>query len=160
SCNLLLYVHGEITCGQANEQCTPGFEGRVIGGECANPGQFPWVTVVDLLFLGLKFGFCGGAILDNLPIPILPGIPVQQYNITIGERNVTDATDGQQSYLSTRAIVHPGYKSCSNSEKSNNIALLKIDGNGMNVPYFTDNGLGSTNSICKPSVVKDYTGLD
>ncbi|RWS23776.1 uncharacterized protein B4U80_09297 [Leptotrombidium deliense] len=159
------FVNGQIQCGQSNEkksnagQCTPGSETRVIGGQCANPGQFPWVTVVNLALFGMNIGICGGAILDN-PIPGIPiGIPVQQFNIAIGERNLNDANDGQLSYTSTTAFVHPDYKACSN-DNSNDIALLKIGGKGMNVPKFSQNGLGSTNSICLASATTNYTGLD
>ncbi|RWS24053.1 chymotrypsin 6-like protein [Leptotrombidium deliense] len=167
----------EIDCGKSNEkpsnatQCTPTSETRVIGGQCANPGQFPWVTMINLTLFGMNIGFCGGAIIDQYTILtaahctkycLIPGLPislpVQQYNITIGERNLNDANDGQLSYTSTTAVVHPNYTACS-SNNSNDIALLKIGGNGMKTPYFTDNGLGSSNCINLPSA-NNYTGSD
>ncbi|RWS20347.1 hypothetical protein B4U80_09542, partial [Leptotrombidium deliense] len=109
-------------------------------------------------FYGLKIGFCGGSIIDNLPFIPIP-VPVTHYNISIGERNLNDPNDGQKYYISTKAIVHQNYAPCSDSF-GNDIALLKIAGEGMNVPYISDNGLGSTNCICLPSPTTNYTGND
>ncbi|RWS20302.1 hypothetical protein B4U80_12112, partial [Leptotrombidium deliense] len=138
------FVNGEIQCGESNEKpsnsskCTPNAETRVIGGKCANPGQFPWVAIINL---SSGNRFCGGAILDKYTIMtaarctfscprIGPGIPVKKYKITIGERNLNKANDGQMKYTTTTAIVHEDYLACSASF-ANDIALLKIGGNGM-----------------------------
>ncbi|RWS18918.1 hypothetical protein B4U80_08643, partial [Leptotrombidium deliense] len=68
----------------------------------------------------------------------------------IGERNLKDPNDGQKYYISTKAVVHPKYRACSDSF-GNDIALLMIEGAVINVPYFSSNGLGSTNHICLPT---------
>ncbi|RWS23777.1 serine proteases 1/2-like protein [Leptotrombidium deliense] len=163
-------VNSEIVCGESNEKpsnttkCSPNSETKIIGGECANPGQFPWVVMVNLTLLGMDIGFCGGAILDEYTIMTaahctticlgaLP-LPVTRYKITIGERNLNNQNDGQITIDTTTAVVHPNYTACS-SDNSNDIALLKI-GSPMKIGYFTDNGLGSTNCIELPSVETEY----
>ncbi|RWS22449.1 late trypsin-like protein [Leptotrombidium deliense] len=145
------------------------FISRVINGRSAYFGEVPWVTELQIR-KGRSGYLCGGAILDRNTVltaahciyscereipeqysaQVCPSLKADVIRVCIGERNTADPNDGQTCYDSKKYFSHEQYKCCSGNH-FNDIAIIKIV-EGMDVPRFTKNGLGSTNSICLPNV--------
>ncbi|KAI5138892.1 coagulation factor IX [Manis pentadactyla] len=97
---------------------------RVVGGEDAKPGQFPW----QVLLSGKNGAFCGGSIINEKWVVtaahcIEPGV-----NITIvaGEHNTEETEDTEQKRNVISAIPHHSYNATIN-KYSHDIALLELD---------------------------------
>ncbi|XP_007528316.1 coagulation factor IX [Erinaceus europaeus] len=97
---------------------------RIVGGENAEPGQFPWQVLLTENFEP----FCGGSIINEKWIVtaahcIKPGV-----NITVvaGEYDTEKAEDTEQRRNVTRAILHHKYNATIN-KYNHDIALLELD---------------------------------
>ncbi|RWS01240.1 chymotrypsin 1-like protein, partial [Dinothrombium tinctorium] len=151
----------EIHCGQSNSK---GAYTRIIFGEDAEPGEIPWQVRLRMTFRSpdsVKSSFCGGFIWNRNTIITAahcvqecPQSPNTNVSIVacIGDRKISDNKDGQVCFNALSYKAHPQY-SCTTIK--NDIAIIKTQ--DMKVPYFSDDGYGSTNTICEPSL-SDYTG--
>ncbi|ELK02216.1 Coagulation factor IX [Pteropus alecto] len=116
---------------------------RVVGGENAKPGQFPWQVlsiggVSKLEFSGQGVGqvllngkidaFCGGCIINEKWVVtaahcIEPGVPI---TVVAGEHNTEKEDHTEQKRNVIRAIPHHSYNATIN-KYSHDIALLELD---------------------------------
>ncbi|KAM6151322.1 coagulation factor IX [Rhynchocyon petersi] len=97
---------------------------RVVGGENAKPGQFPWQVVLN----GKIDAFCGGAIINEKWIVtaahcIKPG---DKITVVAGEHNIEEKDNTEQIRNVIRAIPHFSYNATVN-RYSHDIALLELD---------------------------------
>ncbi|RWS15884.1 hypothetical protein B4U79_07923 [Dinothrombium tinctorium] len=160
----------EITCGLSNAQDTrakdiPKF---VIGGRNVKPGEVPGYA--SLVIKSCVFGifcqeaFCGASIWNKTKIITaahcvssdVPWITKTTVTVCIGAHensNRANTTDGIKCYLSERILIHPEYNT---NTITNDIAIIEIP-DGMDVPKFTNNGYGSTNTFCAPKDIS-YVG--
>ncbi|XP_004685908.1 PREDICTED: coagulation factor IX [Condylura cristata] len=97
---------------------------RIVGGENAKPGQFPWQVLLN----GKINAFCGGSIINEKWIVtaahcIEPGV-----NITVvaGEHNTEKIEKTEQKRNVIRAIPHHSYNATIN-KYNHDIALLELD---------------------------------
>lgn len=95
--------------------------GRIVGGETAYPGQFPYQAALRLL----SYHICGGSIIADRWVlsttSCSNGWAVQYLRIVVGAHHIE--TDGTE-YLIERIIEHPDYD---DDILENNIALIKTE---------------------------------
>ncbi|XP_015609738.2 coagulation factor IX [Cephus cinctus] len=115
----------DVPCGQVT---TGTRAARVVGGQDANPHEFPWLVSITR-----KGGhFCGGTILNSRYILTAAhclctgtsSIPARQLRVTLGEHNLKGPevpAAKEEGVLSV--IVHPGHK-C--GRYVHDIALLEL----------------------------------
>lgn len=123
--SLLLCVSGaqtaNIVCGSAplNKKT------RIVGGETADPGSWPWQ--VSLQRNG--FHFCGGSLITEEYILTAAhcfqgsGYTTSGLAVVLGEDSLSTSSSNQVSRSVSRIINHGGYDSDSNN---NDISLLKL----------------------------------
>ncbi|XP_006924250.1 coagulation factor IX isoform X2 [Pteropus alecto] len=97
---------------------------RVVGGENAKPGQFPWQVLLN----GKIDAFCGGCIINEKWVVtaahcIEPGVPI---TVVAGEHNTEKEDHTEQKRNVIRAIPHHSYNATIN-KYSHDIALLELD---------------------------------
>lgn len=97
---------------------------RVVGGQEAEPGQFPWQVVLN----GIVKAFCGGSIINEKWVVtaahcVLPGVKL---TVVAGEHNIEKTENTEQTRNVIRAIPHHSYNATFN-KYSHDIALLELD---------------------------------
>uniref|UniRef100_A0AC11C4W1 Coagulation factor IX n=1 Tax=Ovis aries TaxID=9940 RepID=A0AC11C4W1_SHEEP len=97
---------------------------RVVGGEDAARGQFPW----QVLLHGEIAAFCGGSIVNEKWVVtaahcIKPGVKI---TVVAGEHNTEKPEPTEQKRNVIRAIPYHGYNASIN-KYSHDIALLELD---------------------------------
>ncbi|KAM9577953.1 coagulation factor IX isoform 2-T2 [Trichechus inunguis] len=97
---------------------------RVVGGENAKPGQFPW----QVLLHGKIDAFCGGSIINEKWVVtaahcIKPGVKI---TVVAGEHNTEETEHTEQRRNVIRAIPHHSYNATIN-KYNHDIALLELD---------------------------------
>uniref|UniRef100_A0A8D2DWK8 Coagulation factor IX n=1 Tax=Sciurus vulgaris TaxID=55149 RepID=A0A8D2DWK8_SCIVU len=97
---------------------------RVVGGENAKPGQFPWQVLLN----GKIDAFCGGSIINEKWVVtaahcIEPGVKIE---VVAGEYNIEEKEDTEQKRNVIRIIPHHNYNATIN-KYNHDIALLELD---------------------------------
>lgn len=97
---------------------------RVVGGENAQPGQFPW----QVLLHDKNEGFCGGSIVNEKWVVtaahcIKPGVKI---TVIAGEHNTEKEEPTEQRRSVISIIPHHNYNATIN-KYSHDIALLELD---------------------------------
>lgn len=103
----------------------------IVGGEIAQPGQFPWQA-----FVSPNGAYCGGALIapewvvtaahcffegeDGQP---KVRIPDDRFQITLGAQNLTQQEPSQQKLGAAQGIVHESYDP---NGDDNDIALIRL----------------------------------
>ncbi|KAI4465915.1 chymotrypsin-related [Holotrichia oblita] len=98
---------------------------RIIDGQPAIVGQFPWQVAV-FFQVGTGTFFCGGSILSNNWILTAAhcALGASQFTLYFGGITLDNFESGREQRVTTTAIVHPGYSSAT---LNNDIALIRID---------------------------------
>jgi len=102
-------------------------KGRIIGGEEAVDGEFPWqVSIRHFLGLGASH-FCGGTIIDNDWVLTAAQCCQNQVALTMhviaGGIELFDYEDEEQNMNTAKIIIHPDYDP---ETKRNDICLLRM----------------------------------
>ncbi|XP_058514595.1 coagulation factor IX isoform X2 [Ochotona princeps] len=97
---------------------------RVVGGENAKPGQFPWQVLLN----GKIEAFCGGSIVNEKWIVTAAHCVEPGDNITVvaGEYNIQESENTEQTRNVIRIIPHHNYNASVN-KYNHDIALLELD---------------------------------
>ncbi|KAL2768093.1 coagulation factor IX isoform 2 precursor [Daubentonia madagascariensis] len=97
---------------------------RVVGGENAKPGQFPWQVLLN----GKIDAFCGGSIVNEKWVVTAAHCVVPPVNITViaGEHDIEKTEPTEQKRNVIRVILHHSYNATIN-KYSHDIALLELD---------------------------------
>uniref|UniRef100_A0A8C9AAW5 Coagulation factor IX n=1 Tax=Prolemur simus TaxID=1328070 RepID=A0A8C9AAW5_PROSS len=97
---------------------------RVVGGENAKPGQFPWQVILN----GKIDAFCGGSIVNEKWVVTAAHCIVPPVNITVvaGEHDIEKTEPTEQKRNVIRVILHHSYNATVN-KYSHDIALLELD---------------------------------
>lgn len=100
---------------------------RIVGGEIAQDGEFPWVAFIYLRNSSQP-DLCGGSLIyDDWVLTaahciLLPSQP-EEYGVILGEHDV-DVVSGNEQYFEVSQIIrHPNYNGLT---KLNDIALIKL----------------------------------
>lgn len=98
-------------------------EGRIVGGQPATPGEYPWQAM--LLLSGN--GFCGGSLIDQKWVltaaHCVDGRSVEQ--VILGAHNLLQTGESTRQVITTRrAIIHPNYN---RTTEDNDIALIELN---------------------------------
>ncbi|XP_054435538.1 coagulation factor IX [Pteronotus mesoamericanus] len=97
---------------------------RVVGGEDAEPGQFPWQVILN----GKVDTLCGGSIINEKWVVtaahcIKPGDTI---TVIAGKHNIEVKEETEQKRNVVRILLHHNYNASIN-KYSHDIALLKLD---------------------------------
>ena len=101
----------------------PGLHGRIVGGEDAQPGEFPYQVSWQS-----KHGFnsCGGSILKHHYVltaaHCCEGV-AHNYQIVAGEHNVDEDDGTEQRMEIQKRIIHENYDS---STTDNDVCILHV----------------------------------
>ncbi|XP_037844800.1 coagulation factor IX isoform X2 [Chlorocebus sabaeus] len=97
---------------------------RVVGGEDAKPGQFPWQVVLN----GKVDAFCGGSIVNEKWVVTAAHCVETDAKITVvaGEHNIEETEHTEQKRNVIRIIPHHNYNATIN-KYNHDIALLELD---------------------------------
>ncbi|XP_076057513.1 trypsin-1-like [Oratosquilla oratoria] len=103
---------------------------KIVGGEDATPGEFPYQISIQDIFWGSVFHFCGGSVYNENYI-VTAGHCVYGNNydnpsnlqITAGDHDLDKEEGHEQSIEVERIILHEGYNAWN---ASNDISLLKL----------------------------------
>ncbi|XP_023058339.1 coagulation factor IX isoform X2 [Piliocolobus tephrosceles] len=97
---------------------------RVVGGEDAKPGQFPWQVVLN----GKVDAFCGGSIVNEKWVVTAAHCVETGAKITVvaGEHNIEETEHTEQKRNVIRIIPHHNYNATIN-KYNHDIALLELD---------------------------------
>ncbi|GAV02276.1 hypothetical protein RvY_12866 [Ramazzottius varieornatus] len=102
---------------------------RILGGESAIPGSWPWqVRIGERVKGGISF-FCGGTILNPLFIltagHCFPGPTVpSRYVIRVAEYNMSAAEEVERDYSVVAVFKHPYYSSV--GAPTNDISVIRL----------------------------------
>merc|ERR1719317_1218348 len=125
-----------------NCQCGVRGNNRIVGGEDAGKGEFPWQ--VALVSNGGSRPFCGGILLssDTVLTAAHCRISVTRFQVVVGEHDVSKG-DGEQKISPSRWINHPSY-----SGNDNDFAIIKLS----SPVVFSDR----VSPVCLPSSSTNY----
>nr|AAD00320.1 plasminogen activator sPA [Scolopendra subspinipes] len=113
-------------CGIKNGPMLDEFN-RIVGGEAAEPGEFPWQISLQVVSWYGSYHYCGGSILDESWVVTaahcVEGMNPSDLRILAGEHNFKkeDGTEQWQDVIDI--IMHKDYVY---STLENDIALLKL----------------------------------
>lgn len=126
---LLLSVFVAVT--YAEDDFNIDLEPRIVNGELASRGQFPYFAMLRIILTDERSGLCGGNVINNQWILTaahcvrLRGVTVDRFEIHLGALSRTDLDEEGRVVVSTRqSFVHPSY---SPMLIRNDIALLKLE---------------------------------
>ncbi|XP_071854115.1 uncharacterized protein [Apostichopus japonicus] len=113
SCTFTLTVSDN--CGKSGQTLTP----RIIGGEDAGAGQFPWMAS-----LSSGSHFCGSAIINENWVVTAAHCPdLLGVDVITGDVSLPTASPQRQTRRVTKVIRHSSYQ----APPAHDIALLKLD---------------------------------
>ena len=122
--------------------------GRIIGGEYADEGEFPWLAVVLRRFRGMT-SICGGSLISESWVLSaahclvdFKGTAVTQATVLLGHYNEHHAENAIERD-SSNIIVHKQYRHTLSYE--DDIGLIKLQG-----PAISLRGKVKVNTICLP----------
>ena len=103
---------------------------RIVGGNTAPAGAYPWMTALVTRGRTVADGqFCGGALIHSQWIltaaHCMPGQTPSSLDVVVGVNDLRTATPAQRLAVS-QIIVHPQYYEASHGEPMNDVALLKL----------------------------------
>ncbi|CAG0878824.1 unnamed protein product [Darwinula stevensoni] len=125
--------------------------GRIVGGEDAKPGTYPWMAaLLDKRFP--RRPFCGGSLIT--PVHVLTAAHCvdeilknpKPFKVRIGEYDFdTDFETEHKDIPIGKVHVHPDYKE-TDFAIHNDLAIIELDGSGMD----------GTWTACLPDVREDF----
>ncbi|XP_066288262.1 ovochymase-1-like [Branchiostoma lanceolatum] len=104
----------------------PSTGNKIVGGNIAAPGSYPWQVALKLSFRGNIF--CGGALLNENWVVTTAQPCALDYSTTrivavVGEHDVNNSPEWKESVKVQKIITHPTFSS---GRMGDNIALLKL----------------------------------
>ena len=120
--------------------CTPLWaqtaEPRIIGGDNAQQGRWPWMAQVDVSFPNNTVGLCGGSHLSRNWVVTAAHCVVNEndQSVTAGDVDVRIGSvvlDGGTVYTGTGLYIPSNFRRTQGREFDNDIALVRINGPAM-----------------------------
>uniref|UniRef100_A0A0K2U095 Coagulation factor IX [Myotis lucifugus] n=1 Tax=Lepeophtheirus salmonis TaxID=72036 RepID=A0A0K2U095_LEPSM len=113
----------EDICGIENKE----FSSKIIGGQEAEPNQFPWVVAI-LMSSIFGSGRCTGSIVNKQYILTASHCVAQfdRFTISAGTHDYSKDEPHQQIMLATESIPHPNFTN-NMFEYHDDIALIKLE---------------------------------
>ena len=97
---------------------------RIVGGQEAEPGEFPWQ--VALVTRGSSRPFCGGTLLSSHTVltaaHCLTGLTTSRFRLVVGEHDYT-RSDGERVVQPASFLIHPQYNS---RNTDNDFGLVRL----------------------------------
>ncbi|XP_068193663.1 zgc:100868 isoform X2 [Antennarius striatus] len=105
-------------CGQ------PPLNNRIVGGQVASEGSWPWMASLHMLF---GSHFCGGSLINNQWVltaaHCLDGSSASSLVVYLGRQSQEGTNEHEVSRPVTEIILHPDYSTITSD---NDIALMKL----------------------------------
>uniref|UniRef100_A0A3P9J2R2 Zgc:100868 n=1 Tax=Oryzias latipes TaxID=8090 RepID=A0A3P9J2R2_ORYLA len=147
--SVLFHQHSQSknVCGRAN------LNNRVVGGQNAPPGFWPWQVSLQ----ESSGHFCGGSLINSQWVLTAAHCFPSASDVTVvlGLQSLEGSNPNNVSRTVTTVIVHPNYNS---NTKDNDIALLQLSSPVTFNNYITPVCLASTNSTFYSGVNTWVTG--
>ncbi|KAM6980840.1 elastase-1-like [Aplochiton taeniatus] len=102
-------------------------EGRVVGGEVAQPNSWPWQISLQYLSGGSYYHTCGGTLIKAGWVMTAAHCvdSARTWRVILGEHDLNRSEGSEQIMTVNRVYVHPGWNSNSVASGSD-IALLQL----------------------------------
>uniref|UniRef100_A0A8C8FT40 Peptidase S1 domain-containing protein n=1 Tax=Oncorhynchus tshawytscha TaxID=74940 RepID=A0A8C8FT40_ONCTS len=120
---LLVTLFSKVSHSQLDVCGTSPLNTRIVGGQDAPPGSWPWQASLQ------KSGshFCGGSLINKewvlTAAHCFPSISTSNLVVYLGRQSQQDSNPNEVSHTVTQIICHPNYIS---STSDNDICLLKL----------------------------------
>ena len=100
---------------------------EIVGGQDAQPGEFPWQIALQRKYGKTFYHSCGGSILNERWVVTAAhcakGVTVKSMRVVAGDHNRNVSEGVEQAVNVSRSVIHPGYDS---GTLENDIALLEL----------------------------------
>ncbi|XP_059474115.1 brachyurin-like [Neocloeon triangulifer] len=119
--------------------------GKIVGGQFAYRGQFPWMAVITSEINGTVQLYCGGSMISgDYVITAAQCVPPEndytaKIRIVLGVHNVSATTEiGRVDLIADYHFVHPDYNAAT---LANNIAIVHLPTRVSSSPYVKESQL-------------------
>lgn len=117
----------EPTPENPNKESIP-IEPHIIGGQDAEPGEWPWQVALVRRGRNIYSGqFCGGSLIHTSWVltaaHCVNGLPAAEVDVVAGIQNLTNPEAGFQRLAVQQIIIHPAYNA---NTQDSDVALLKL----------------------------------
>ncbi|XP_069688638.1 phenoloxidase-activating factor 3-like [Periplaneta americana] len=130
-----------------NRNCGVGLTNRIVGGQSALPGEFPWLALLQYNVSGELEFLCGGSLITDMYVltaahclaPTMNDSSTQLVAVRLGEYDLRREEDCPQNssktnrcslrsrdYAVSEIVLHPRYNQQDRIQFKNDIALIRL----------------------------------
>uniref|UniRef100_T1J964 Peptidase S1 domain-containing protein n=1 Tax=Strigamia maritima TaxID=126957 RepID=T1J964_STRMM len=149
---VFLVSAASATCGLSGRSSSSDDFDKIVGGQAADKGEYPWQVSMQRTSWSGAFHFCGGAIIDERTIVTaahcVEGVSASSVKVVAGEHRLNYNEGTEQTVSVSRIISHRYFDS---QALINDIAILKLS-----TPLKFDGK--NVAPVCLPTKKQEHTG--
>ncbi|XP_013889514.1 cationic trypsin [Austrofundulus limnaeus] len=137
-------------------------ESRIVGGQTATPGAWPWQAYLQIPVSGssTSFSLCGGSLISNQWVltaaHCFQNSASKGVTIYLGRQNPNNFNPNEQQFTASQVIVHPNHNSETND---NDVALLQLSSTVTFNKYISPVCLATADSVFPAGLNSWVTGF-